>query len=201
MKLRHSHTSPFVRKVMMTALEAGVADRIEAVPTDVWSRDTTIGEHNPLGKVPTLVLDDGTTLYDSPVICEYLDSLNRNGAHLFPPPGPARWTALTQQALGDGICDAAVAWRLESRRPEGEMSPSWIERQKLAVTRGCDVLEASVDELSGPVTIGTLAAVTALAYLDLRFEELNWRATRPKLAAWFLKASARPSFEATRPVP
>lgn len=199
MKLRYSQTSPYVRKVMMTALEAGVADRIEKVPTDVWSRDTTIGEHNPLGKVPALVLDDGTVLFDSPVICEYLDSLNHSGTSLFPPPGPARWKALTQQALGDGLCDAAVSWRLESRRPEGEMSLSWIERQKLAVMRACDTLEASVDALSGSVTIGTLAAVTGLAYLDLRFPELEWRASRPKLAAWFEAASARPSFDATRP--
>lgn len=200
MKLRHSPTSPFVRKVMMTALEAGVADRIKAIATDVWSPDTTIGADNPLGKVPALVLDDGTVLYDSPVICEYLDSLNTDGAPLFPPPGPARWAALKQQALSDGICDAAVLWLRETKRPEGERSPSWIERQKLAITRGCDALEASADGLSGPVTIGTLSAAMALGYLDLRFPELNWRAGRPKLAAWFLEASARPSFEATRPV-
>ncbi len=102
MKLRYSPTSPYVRKVSVTALELGLTERIARVPTDTQDRESGIAEHNPLGKVPALILDDGGVLYDSPVICEYLDSLH-DGPPMFPAAGPARWTALRQQALGDGI--------------------------------------------------------------------------------------------------
>jgi len=197
MKLYYSLASPYVRKVRMAALELGVAERIDLVLTDAWSVTAGLPQDNPLCKVPTLVLTDGTPLYDSPVICEYLDHLAGGG--LFPPAGPARWTALCQQALGDGLCDAAVARRLEGMRPENLRSPTWIERQKAAMIRACDTLENDADDLSGPVTIGGLAVATALGYLDLRFAEEDWRPGRPRLAAWFAEAGKRPSFHATRP--
>lgn len=198
MKLRYSKTSPYVRKVMMVAMEAGLAANITLEPTDAWSPDTTLPQDNPIGKVPTLILDDGTTLYDSPVICEYLDGLH-DGPKLFPAVGPARWTALRLQALADGICDAAVLRRLEAMRPEGERSPSWIGRQRMVLVRGCDALEADAGKLAGPTTVGTLAAMAALGYLDLRCADLGWRDGRPRLAAWFEEASRRQSFRDTRP--
>ncbi|MBI1208226.1 MAG: glutathione S-transferase [Azospirillum sp.] len=198
MKLRFAATSPYARKVAMVVHEAGIADRIEIVVTDVWSPTTDIGDDNPLGKVPALMLEDGTTLYDSPVICEYLDSLG--GGQLFPPPGPARWRALTLQALADGICDAAVQRLLESRRAEGERSPSWMERQRRAIERALDALEASAADLdAGPITIATLAVQAALGYLDLRFAADAWRQGRPVLAAWFAANATRDSFTLTRP--
>ena len=167
MKLYFSHASPYARKVRITALEVGLLDQTTLEVTDAWSATRGLPDDNPLCKVPTLLLDDGTALFDSPVICEYLDSLGKTG--LFPAAGPERWKALRLQALADGM------------------------------VRACDALEGWVDDLSGPVTIGSLAVLVALGYLDLRFAEDNWRAGRPKLAAWFETASKRPSFQATKP--
>ena len=197
MKLYFSHASPYARKVRITALEVGLLDQTTLEVTDAWSATRGLPDDNPLCKVPTLVLEDGTALFDSPVICEYLDHLG--GGTLFPPAGPERWTALRLQALADGLCDAAVARRLETLRPENLRSDTWIARQTAAMVRACDALEGWVDDLSGPVTIGSLAVLVALGYLDLRFAEDNWRAGRPKLAAWFETASKRPSFQATKP--
>ena len=197
MKLYFSHASPYARKVRMAALEVGLLDRTTLEVTDAWSATKGLPDDNPLCKVPTLVLDDGTALFDSPVICEYLDHLG--GGSLFPPAGPARWQALRLQALGDGLCDAAVARRLETMRTDNLRSDSWIARQTAAMVRACDTLESWADDLSGSVTIGTLAVATALGYLDLRFADDTWRAGRPKLAAWFEEAAKRSSFLATKP--
>ncbi|MEI6986722.1 MAG: glutathione S-transferase N-terminal domain-containing protein [Rhodospirillaceae bacterium] len=196
MKLYFSLASPYAQKVRMAAALVGLSERIELVMTDAWTATTGLPQDNPLCKVPTLVCDDGSPLFDSPVICEYLDCLG--GGSLFPPAGPARWSALRLQALGDGLCDAAVLRRVEGLRPEQQRSPVWIERQRMAMLRSCDVLETWVDDLSGAVTIATLAILAALSYLDLRFAEDDWRAGRPKLAAWFELASALPSYQATR---
>jgi glutathione S-transferase len=196
MKLRYSATSPYVRKVTMTVIECGLQDKVERQPTNAWAEDTDLPADNPLGKVPALVLADGTCLFDSRVICEYLDSLNA-GAKLFPAQGPARWAALRLQALGDGLNDAAVARRLEAIRPDGERSEKWIARQAAAMTRALDVLEREVDGFKDGFDIGTIAVMSALGYLDLRFTEDKWRDGRPKLTAWFDVVSARPSYQET----
>lgn len=198
LKLRWSPTSPYVRKVMMVVIERGLEDRVERVATDPWSADTDLPAENPLGKVPALTLEDGTTLFDSPVIVEYLDSLG-DRAPLFPPAGPARWTALRFQAVADGICDAAILRRLESMRPDGEKSAAWMERQRKAVARALDLLESDAAALDGEATIGTLAVLAALGYLDFRFGHEDWRDGRPALAAWFDKASDRDSLRRTAP--
>lgn len=200
MKLRYSQTSPYVRKVMMVAHETGLAGRIELVPTDVWAPDSPIVRDNPLSKIPTLVTDDGLVLFDSPVIAEYLDSL-QDGRRLFPAAGPARWVALRQQALGDGICDACVLRRLEGLRPESLRSADWDRRQAMAVARALDKLEEEVATLPPPdaPTIGSLAILAALAYLDFRFSAESWRRGRSALAHWFEQASARESFRLTLP--
>ncbi len=198
MKLRYSATSPYVRKVMIVAIECGLDPSIELQNTDAWSPQTDLPKDNPLGKVPALILDDGTALYDSPVICEYLDTLH-DGPRLFPSPGPARWAALRQQALADGICDAAILRRLEGNRPEGEQSATWKERQRVAVARACDVLEAEAGTLPLEPTIGTLAILSTLGYLDFRFGHEDWREGRPALKAWFEQASDRDSYRRTAP--
>lgn len=198
LKLRWSPTSPYVRKVMMMLIERGLEDRVERVSTDPWSSDTDLPKDNPLGKVPALTLEDGTTLFDSPVIVEYLDSLG-DRAPLFPPAGPARWTALRLQAVADGICDAAILRRLESMRPDGEKSANWMERQRKAVARSLDLLEGEAASLEGGDTIGTIAVLVALGYLDLRFGHEDWREGRPRLSAWFAKASQRESLQRTAP--
>ncbi|HZH27910.1 MAG TPA: glutathione S-transferase [Azospirillaceae bacterium] len=199
MRLRYSPTSPYVRKVVMTAIELGLNDRIEREATDAWSSETTLPRDNPLGKVPALVTDDGMVLYDSPVICEYLDA-RAGGGKLFPSAGAARWKALRFQALGDGMCDAAILCRLErNMRPADKRWDVWESRQLGAVTRGLDTLETMAADLEGPTTIGTLSVLATLGYLDFRFADLNWRQRCPKLAAWFAKASDRPSFRDTAP--
>jgi glutathione S-transferase len=199
MKLRYSATSPYVRKAMVCAKELNLMDRIELEPTMVWDPATDIGMVNPLGKVPALTLDDGYVLYDSPVVCEYLDALVP-AVVLFPIPGKARWKALHFQALADGILDAGVLRLLESRRADGERSQGWIDRQEATVKRGLDALENEVDELAGgPLTIGQIAVGCCLGWIDFRFPQDKILADRPKLAAWYEGFSARPSMVETAP--
>lgn len=198
MKLCYSATSPYVRKVVAAAIELGLDGKIEHLPTSAWDPASKLGEINPLGKVPALVTDDGEAIYDSPVICEYLDSM-AGGGKLFPAAGPARWTALRLQALGDGIMDAGVSARLESQRPAGQKSEGWIERQRAAIFRALDALEAEAQGLGGKVNIGHVAIGAALGYLDFRFVADAWPQGRPNLAAWFESFAKRPSIASTAP--
>jgi len=198
MKLRYSPTSPYVRKVTVTLLETGLNDKVERIETNVWDPSTNIAVDNPLGKVPALLLDGGEILYDSPVICEYLDTLH-DGIKLFPPSGGARWTALRRQALGDGILDAAVLRLLEGRREDGERSNGWIERQHAAIGRALDVLEDEVDGFDDDVTIGHLSIGIALGYLEFRFPDDNWQSSHPALADWYDGFSGRASMIETIP--
>ncbi len=199
MRLRYSPTSPYVRKVSVSATELGLAERIERIPTDTLDPNSGLAEHNPLAKVPALILEGGEVLYESPVICEYLDSLN-DGTKIFPPAGPERWTALRQQALGDGILDAAILRMLETlRRPEALRWRGWVDKQTGKVTRALDRLEAEAGALVGPLTIGQITAGCALGYLDFRFPDDKWRAGRPNLAAWYEDFAGRPSMQETDP--
>jgi glutathione S-transferase len=195
--LRYSPTSPFVRKVLVFAMETGLADRIERIPTLPWDPKTDLPKDNPLGKVPALKTPDGW-LYDSLVICEYLDSLH-TGAKLFPPPGPARWQALRHHALADGALDAAILRRLESQRPDGQRSQSWMDRQKAAVERALDALEADAKGLVELSDIGAITIAVMLGYLDFRFAAEDWRRGRPALAAWYARVSKDESMLATVP--
>ncbi|MFA5121393.1 glutathione S-transferase N-terminal domain-containing protein [Zavarzinia sp.] len=196
--LRFSPTSPYVRKVMIFALETGLFPRFELHPTNVWAADTDIATTNPLGKVPALTLPHGEVLFDSPVILDYLDH-QHGGPRLIPAEGPARWQVLKLQALADGILDAAVACLLEGRRPQELRSAEWIARQKRAVTRGLDALEALASGFGPALDVGQITVMAALGYLDFRFSSDSWRDGRPALAAWFAVAGERPSFLATVP--
>jgi len=193
MKLRYSTTSPFVRKVHVLALETGQIDKIELVKT--VTTDPDLGRNNPLQKVPAMELDDGSSLYDSRVICEYLDS--QAGGKFFPPAGPARWTALRRQALADGMMDAAVLRMMETKKSENLRSADWDKRQKLKVTQGLAVLEG--DHLGPQLDIGTLSVAIVLDYLDFRFKAEDWRPAHPKLAAWHKTFSERASLKKTLP--
>lgn len=200
MKLHTSGASPFGRKVKVVARECGLFDRIEILDQQVTpvQPSAAVVADNPLGKIPCLVLDDGTPLYDSRVICEHLDGLH-GGAPLFPAAGPERWRALTLQALGDGILDAAVGTRYETfLRPQAHRWPEWITNQKLKVARSLDRLEREIAALDG-VTIGTLTIACALGYLDFRFADDRWRDGRAALADWSERMAARPSLVATVP--
>ena len=200
MKLRYSATSPYVRKVVVLALETGLDHRIERVPTSAAPTKASpeIAAENPLGKVPSLTTDDGQHLYDSPVICEYLDSLHEGG-RAFPTPGPLRWTALRQQALADGILDASLLVRYEMGRSADKQWDEWMAGQKRKVVQALDALEAEAARLGDAVTIGTISIGCALGYLDFRFAADDWRRGRPTLAAWYEKFAARPSMAATMP--
>lgn len=203
MRLYFSPTSPYVRKVMVTAIETGLEGRIEKFVTAAGPDEATLGKANPLGKVPALVLDDGDVLYDSPVICEYLDSLHA-GAAVFPAKGPDRWAALRRQALADGILDAAILRRMEEMRPAEQRSADAAAKQWRKVTRALDALEAeaTAGQLADPTgkqTIGDIAAACALGYLDLRFATEDWRPTRSALAAWFAAMAKRRSLRETKP--
>jgi glutathione S-transferase len=199
MQLYFSPTSPYARKVRITAHELGLSQRIELISialTPVSPHDA-LRSSNPLGKIPALITDEGTALYDSPVICEYLDA--RAGGHrIFPPLGPARWTALRRQALADGILDAAVLTRYEEAlRPQELRWQEWVDGQLLKVRSGLDALER--EPLDGVVDIGTLSIACALGYLDFRFASEGWRESRPRLAAWAAAINERPSLTATVP--
>ncbi len=196
MKLFFSATSPYVRKCMATAHELGLVGRIELLPSQAHpiNRDASIVAVNPLGKVPTLVTDEGQALYDSRVICEYLNHLG--GGTLFPQDA-RRWNALALQALADGVLDACLLARYEDvARPEALRWAEWRHAQLDKVATSLAALEAGTPALDEAVHIGTLSVGCALGYLDLRFAELAWRARYPKLAAWWLAFGNRPSMTA-----
>jgi len=197
MKLRYSPTSPYVRKVMLTVLETGQESVIKRVPTNPWDPASDIANDNPLGKVPALVVDEGLTLFDSAVICEYLCS--RVGSPLLPRSGFDRWRVLRLQALGDGILDAAVTRLLETRRPAALQKPDWIERQKMVIGRAANDLEEAVVDWGDELTLGQIAVGAALGYLDFRFAEDDWRGGRPALAAWYQQFAERPAMKDTVP--
>jgi glutathione S-transferase len=200
MRLFHSATSPFVRKVMVLLIETGQADEVALVSAsgNPLAPGTMPVAQNPLGKVPCLERDDGPALYDSRVICRFLD--DRAGGRLYPPP-PRLWETLTLEATGDGILDAAVLMRYESAvRHEGTRSEDWIEAQWTKVSRALDALEGRwMSHLNGPLDIGQIAVGCALGYLDFRHVARDWRAGRPELARWFKAFSARESMAATQP--
>lgn len=193
--LYYSVASPYARKCRVAALEAGLGDRLVLATAD--QKDAAYHATNPLARVPALVTEDGMALFDSPVICEYLDSLNARDK-LFPPAGPARWSALKRQAIGDGIMDWAVPLRQELLRPAAERSPEWMAKARANINRTLDALEAEADSFSG-VDIGAIAIACALGYLDFRFAEDRWRDSRPKLARWQQQMAQRPSLASTAP--
>lgn len=199
MKLSYSPASPYVRKVMACAIARGIEGRIEKVPTNPHTSPAELLAVNPLSKVPALVGEDGVAYFDSPVICEYLDTVGE-AAPLLPPAGPARLAALRQQAIADGIMDAAVGRRGESNRPKEEARDAVMARQAAAVARSLDLLEAEVDHLSGPLTLGTLSVACALGYLDFRFAADDWRKGHPKLATWYESVAKHRALAETVPV-
>jgi len=199
MKLRHNPASPYVRKVMVVAHELGLTGKIELLDTTVSpvTTNATLAGENPLMKIPALTTDDGEVLFDSPVICEYLDSL-AGGGKVFPAAGKARWTALRQQALGDGILDALILCRYEiAARPEDKRHAGWTDGQMKKAHQGLAALER--EDLSGPRTIGLITAGCTLGYLDFRFPDDGWRTRHPKLAAWYQAVEALPAMQATKP--
>ena len=197
MKLYHSPTSPYVRKVMLTLHATGLRDQVELIPgsgTPMEANPETIA-HNPLGKIPCLITDDGEAVFDSRVICRYLDHRAQGGLY---PEGDALFPVLTAEALAEGAIDAtlltAYEWRL---RPEEFRYQPWVDGQTAKVERALAALEQTDLILSGPPNAAKIATACALAYIDFRLPALAWRDTCPKLAAWFAEMSETPAMKAT----
>jgi glutathione S-transferase len=202
MKLHWSPRSPFVRKVMIATHEMGLVDRMELIRSVAAMRkpNPAIMRDNPLSKIPTLVLDDGQALFDSVVICEYLDSLHA-GTPLFPGSGRERWDALRWHALGDGLLDALILWRNEREREPERRLQDLMDAFGAKTQAVLDTLEQDAHALDAArFGIGHIAIVCALGYLDFRFSDLDWRRSRPRLTAWFKKQSQRSSVRETAPV-
>lgn len=202
MKLFYSPTSPFVRKVSIAALELGFADRIERIPTSAHpiNRSESLVATNPIGKVPTLVTDTGTVLYDSAVIVAYLDWLAGTG-RLIPVEGIARFEVLRDEALGDGLLDAGLLIRYEQTvRPDDKVFGPWVEGQLAKMGTCIDGIEALVPGFGDRVDVGTIAIACALGWVDFRMPGFDWRARAPQTAAWYAAFSTRPSLKATVPV-
>lgn len=202
MKLHWSPRSPFVRKVMVFAHETGLVSRLELVRSFVamTQPNEALMKDNPLSRIPTLITDDGLALYESTLICEYLDSLH-GGAKLIPVDPKLRWPALRWHALGEGMTEILVLWRNEIMRPEGQRSAPIANGFELKINKALDLLERETAQLArAPFGIGQIGVATALSYMDFRFTDRAWRNGLPQLAAWFETINARASFQATQPV-
>ena len=200
MKLYGSRTSPYVRKVRIVMIEKRI--ECDFLEENVWSADTTVTLHNPLTKVPVLVLDDGITLYDSRVIVEYLDGVTPV-SRLIPDSGRERALVKRWEALGDGIGDAGIAIFLERKRAVGAQSIDWIARQIGKVNSG---IAAAARELADreychglSLTLGDISLACALLWLEFRLPEIEWRANYPNLKKWVEGLEVMPSLVDTKP--
>lgn len=196
MKLHHSPSSPFVRKVMAAAILRGLDGKIEKIPTNPHESPAHLLVDNPLSKIPALVTDDGVALIDSLVICEYLDTLG-DAPRLIPAAGPERIKVLQLHAIADGLMDAAVARRGMAQLPQDDGRRAYDARQKGVMERSLAVLEQAGPQ--GLDNIGLVSIGCALGYLDFRYAHEPWRPTHPKLAAWFDAVKADRAFAETMP--
>jgi glutathione S-transferase len=202
MKLIGTQTSPYTRKVRVVLAEKRIeCEFLEDAPSDPGSR---VPQFNPLGKIPVLVMDDGSALYDSRVIVEYLDSASPV-SRLLPDINRERVQVKRWEALADGVCDAVVAIVVERRRPAGKQDAAWIERQSQKVKRGVLTIAEELSDrnwcFGDNYGLADIAVGVALGYLDLRYPELDWRTTYPNLAVHAEKLFKRPSFRDTLPPP
>lgn len=196
MRLYFSPASPFARKCRILIREKAMLERVEEVRVDPLAGDPMLMASNPMSQVPTLIDDDGVVWTDSPLICQRLDALG--GAPRFIAEGEARWAVLRREVIADGAMEFGVKWRLEQIRPEGERSPSWIERWRTGVLRSLDAAEAQTPA-DAPLDLAAIATVCALTWLDFRHNDLDWKPSRPKLATLRTALEQRPSFRDTAP--
>ena len=201
MKLHWSPRSPYVRKVMVCAHELQLLTRIELVRSvaAMLQPNAALMRDNPLSKIPTLLLDDGSTLFDSAVICEYLNTLA--GGSLFPAHGPQRWAALRWHAFGDGLLDVLILWRNERERADGSRSEKLVAAFDTKAHAALVQLDKEASHLEqAPFSIGHITLMCALGYIDYRFAALSWRSKAPALASWCASLQSRPALALTEPV-
>jgi len=196
LKLYSHPVSPFARKARIIAHELGL--KLDIVHIESARKDDNLRNVNPLKQIPVLVLDDGSSLFDSPVICEYLN--HSGGGKFFPGMSiwrhnSGRWKALGLAALGDGIADAAVAWIILGR--ENPVPEAGRKRQMDTVLAGLDALERV--KFADPPTIGEITVACAIGYVEFRMPDLDWKSSRPNLSAWYAKISDLPTMKATAP--
>lgn len=198
MKLYCSHTSPFARKVRVLIREKGATARVNEETVSALEDPASLHEANPLGKVPALIMPDGTSWFDSPLICEFLD-VTLEGPSMIPASHVERFRVLRHQAIADGIMDAAVSIVFERARPEAQRSQMWMDRWSRAIARSLALLEDEVVSLDGPVDLGSIAVGAALGYLDFRHGHLAWQESHAELAGWWRDFAKRPPFVETAP--
>jgi glutathione S-transferase len=200
MKLRFAAGSPFVRKVTVTAIETGLDGRIERVPTDFADPTDGLARDNPLGRVPTLITDDGKPMIESSVICAWLDG-QHDGAKLIPKQPEARRNALWLEALADGMTESAIAVQRERARPAEKYWEDWESRNWAKVERTLDAIDSNAALLNGDLTIGQIALGCGLGWILLRLPDKleGWEERWPAIAAWHAAFSERPSMQATAP--
>jgi glutathione S-transferase len=199
MKLFYSPNSPFARKARVIIREKRALGHVSEVVQQPLEDPAALREVNPLGQVPVLVLDDGSSLFDSPVICEYLDA-TLPGQRFLAADGAERWAALRHQALADGIMGAAVSTVFERLRKDAQPSPWWVARWRRAIDQSVEILEHGVDTLAAGQSFGGICVACALAYLDFRHPDIHWRENAPRLAAWSASVFEHQSFQDTMPL-
>jgi len=203
MKLYVSGTSPYSRKVRLVILEKGLVEQVDEQWVNPFESNNELVKINPLGKIPVLILENGETLFDSPVICRYLDSLPSDQPVLIPDDN--QWQVLRWQALADGLTDAIYNLVMERRRPDDEQSASWVTRWTKDVENALREIESELDQLGEEITLAHLAVASAIGYLELRTSTLLYDSARPqvakypKLHSWYEKFKTRASMLATHP--
>lgn len=195
MKLYGSLTSPYVRKVRVLAHELGVT--LDSIPIKVHEIPSDYGRVNPVNRIPALVTDGGDLIYDSRVICEYIDV--SHGSPFLPREGPARWQVLKLQVMGDGLMDAATPRVSELARPPERQWPHRLAEYERSIRQTLDALEDIAEQLDA-LNLGTISIGCALGYLDFRLPMEPWRDRRPQLAAWYASFADRPSMATTSPL-
>lgn len=199
MTLYYTKRSPYARKVLVTAHEKGVADRITPVEINLADKPQSFLNHNPLGKIPALVTEKGDVYYESPVICEYLDTLSP-APRLYPAAAENRVPLLNRVALADGLMDVTVAYVVEGQRPAHLQSQAHKEKHLATVDRTLTLLTEKLAEFGDTATPATIALACALGYLSFRIPQTEWQTRYPALSAWYDAFSRRDSMRQTIPV-
>lgn len=197
MKLYYSPTSPYARKCRALVIEKGLEEKIEMVEAIPFDNPEELHGANPLGKVPALTRDGAAALIDSPLICEFIDTLNDE--RWVPESGGPRWAVLRQQAIADGLIDITIGRRIELWRDEKLHYDFWIDRWGEAVKRTVAVLEHERGQFERSFDLGALSVAISLGYLDLRYPDYDWRADAPGLAEFYARWAARESMQRTEP--